>query len=1519
LSKFEENLDSFIVDLLHVDDKGNKLINLAGKGVYFLSCNEEEVGKLYKYALSVIKERIGKPANTELKGSSLKSVRGLKLQRNVFEWRGDDGDRDPEKLDRFIKDAYSALSQKGINTLFLSVGAVEWSVPMGGTLDEETTDVLTPLLVFPIRLIRASDLEPVCIEFVDDAIYLNPCFIAKLRAVYRDELADKFPHPNGSAADKDETVDLVSLGDGKGYFDLVEEFMTACKGGESDIKFDLRRNVAAISLFNHDEICMYYDVRRNKKKLLENALVRSIFGNGGDTCGNKKDEKAISPKFVLPKDSEQERIIKEAVGGESLIVKGPPGTGKTLTIANMVAALLAEGKKVLLSSQKLSALSEVQKKLPDNLQDFVMLLDCETEAQAARLNPETVKRGLFELLGRKRGNIGEIIARRDAERRNMAASLSEIKKYYSETFDGSVSFYKWLDIFCKSSAEPVKLSLLREIGANERDAEIRRAERAGRAFDAMTDGGKHGIAKCPWYFAGGFKSSDIETLRGRFVKLMPAAERAVRFSEDKFKQFGISLSDVKLKDVREFANGKADEDAIRKICAIDETFAEELRLAVWQRSILGDCSLGFDAKKDDGELNIGGVILPDWLDEKTLGLANKFAALIRDGLLDAPRLFELEKEYELALEKSKTARARYTKIFRSDLREKEFNVLKVASDALDKFKSETELLPLDFAAKRAYKRVKPLSNFSEVEFAETVSALKYFRTFIEAENEVANLEKLLSRLFGRELSREQIDGLFGIAKACSEQSADIKALAMSAERDFEVVTKYAEKIGVKEYSVGELRKARDVCMADKKIEELIKKADLTGIPAKAALAGYDVFTALADKGYAAEKVHALLLSLSCEETEFIDRLIASFKALNADEKAQKTAKTISADEKTQKSDNALSADEKAQDFVSNIAGQGCKSYYAICAENLTFADIGIFNEEALDRNVTGAAEEYFSILADKKPLDLAEFFKPFEEEKRFKDGASFKELFEHSLADAAIKWKLASFDARNARGARIEKAIGDYRDAEKRLLEINAQMVEYQLLSGLDKSDRRFAFLNAERDTTLTLRKMFKNNAAGILALKKCLLLSPSTVSVLMGGDEYFDFDAVIIDEASQLMPVGILPLLIRAKQCILVGDEWQMPPIEHFKTRTDKLFEDGEGEFEILDPDVSALSLALRSKAFKTCKLGCHYRSKTESLIAFSQHRYYRDMQTFPAPTPYAEDLGLSDVYIENGILKNGANEAEAQAVIEHIAKYFDRYYDEKSGTLCRSLGVITFGEAQLKLVKQRFEENGALKAKYDKALSRFDGNPENLVFFKTIEKSQGCEADDLILSLTYGRTENGIVQAFGQLNKSKLGQCIFNVAVTRARSSVTVIHSIKAEEITNENISYIKEYLELVRRFGRPDGEQFVYKKPEAGFLKSVGEYIRSLGIGEDRIVYNYGVTDGSVRVPIAILDEKRENALIGLWCESAVPYEEFLDRNMRRFDSLKDRGWKLERICAADWCDNAVAERAALKDILEKYDIV
>lgn len=76
------------------------------------------------------------------------------------------------------------------------------------------------------------------------------------------------------------------------------------------------------------------------------------------------------PLFPLPANTAQRSVLQRLQSDTAVVVQGPPGTGKTHTIANLLAALLASGKRVLVTSAKDQALSVVRAMLPEPLREL---------------------------------------------------------------------------------------------------------------------------------------------------------------------------------------------------------------------------------------------------------------------------------------------------------------------------------------------------------------------------------------------------------------------------------------------------------------------------------------------------------------------------------------------------------------------------------------------------------------------------------------------------------------------------------------------------------------------------------------------------------------------------------------------------------------------------------------------------------------------------------------------------------------------------------------------------------------------------------------------------------------------------------------------------------------------------------------------------------------------------------------------------------------------------------------------
>ncbi|ADG77935.1 AAA domain-containing protein [Tsukamurella paurometabola] len=129
---------------------------------------------------------------------------------------------------------------------------------------------------------------------------------------------------------------------------------------------------------------------------------------------------AISPAelldeayYVLPSNVEQRDILAHMGGDTGVVVEGPPGTGKTHTIANLLAALLAKGQRVLVVSEKAQALAVLEDKLPPELRQLVVSVTDVTKDGSASLAASVTE------IATRKSTYSEALA--DAELRDLRA------------------------------------------------------------------------------------------------------------------------------------------------------------------------------------------------------------------------------------------------------------------------------------------------------------------------------------------------------------------------------------------------------------------------------------------------------------------------------------------------------------------------------------------------------------------------------------------------------------------------------------------------------------------------------------------------------------------------------------------------------------------------------------------------------------------------------------------------------------------------------------------------------------------------------------------------------------------------------------------------------------------------------------------------------------------------------------------------------------------------------------------
>lgn len=74
--------------------------------------------------------------------------------------------------------------------------------------------------------------------------------------------------------------------------------------------------------------------------------------------------------FPLPANEDQKEIARRIANNFGVVVQGPPGTGKSHTIVNLICHLLANGKRILVTSQREKALTVLRDKIPEEIRSL---------------------------------------------------------------------------------------------------------------------------------------------------------------------------------------------------------------------------------------------------------------------------------------------------------------------------------------------------------------------------------------------------------------------------------------------------------------------------------------------------------------------------------------------------------------------------------------------------------------------------------------------------------------------------------------------------------------------------------------------------------------------------------------------------------------------------------------------------------------------------------------------------------------------------------------------------------------------------------------------------------------------------------------------------------------------------------------------------------------------------------------------------------------------------------------------
>ena len=422
----------------------------------------------------------------------------------------------------------------------------------------------------------------------------------------------------------------------------------------------------------------------------------------------------------------------------------------------------------------------------------------------------------------------------------------------------------------------------------------------------------------------------------------------------------------------------------------------------------------------------------------------------------------------------------------------------------------------------------------------------------------------------------------------------------------------------------------------------------------------------------------------------------------------------------------------------------------------------------------------------------------------------------------------------------------------------------------------------------VSLRDLFDQIPTLMPRLCPCMLMSPMSVAQFLGLDQE-KFDLVVFDEASQMPTSEAVGAIARGKSLIVVGDPKQMPPTSFFSSTT-------VDEDEAAIDDMESILEDCRTLEIPSLQLNWHYRSRHESLIAFSNNEYYDgSLITFPS----TDDQRTKVQYVPvTGFYDKGgkrSNKAEAEAIIKEIVRRL------KDAELAKqSIGVIAFSVVQQGLIEDLLQDTlDKNKDLRDVADAMYEP-----IFVKNLENVQGDERDVILFSIGYGPDKSGKVSMnFGPLNNSG-GERRLNVAVSRARQEMIVFSTLKSSQIDlrrsqARGVEGLKHFLEYAETQSLAMSAAMSNQRHDTVVAEDIAKELTARGF-----VTRTNIGRSQFKVDIAVSDASSPDVYrlgILLDGEGYRDTQTTRDREVVQPSVLGSLKWSVMRVWSVDWFNN------------------
>ena len=1452
---------------------------------------------------------------------------------------------EPRLVDLY-RTARNTLQEGGANTLYIALGFLSWTRE-----DKAGTKYRAPLILVPVTLHRKSARSGFTLLLHDDEPRFNPTLIEMLRQDFKLDLGVA----DGALPGDDAGLDVQAI------WKTVSHSIKDIKGWEVSEDVVLAMFSFAKYLMWKDLTERSDQLRENPvvKHLIDTP--RESYPSGVAFPNPKHLDSEFSPEQTfcpLPVDSSQLSAVMAAVRGKDFVLIGPPGTGKSQTISNLIAQCLAEGKRVLFVSEKIAALDVVYRRLREvNLGEFCLelhsskarKLDVLAQLQNAweargDIDPDEW-RAQAQRLKRLRDELNGYVERLHFRHAN-GMTLFEAIGRVVDSEDVPALGLSWSSAHAHSAAA---LDAMRNV-VDRLDVNA-----AALGYGALLDNPLTPVGRSDW--SPTWQQRLVDAARS----VMPSA-RAVQAAHDRLATaIGLPPLPLTLtRNVRGAVDVLA--RILPQAAGRDWRFvlrpearrnAERLQAGAalvtqhrdinsqlaptWPSSVVVACRQGIkllsNRRSAHADLAIPwaadvvealqkGLTLLEQIAQATQQLSVAYSEQV-----EQLNLTQLQREWARAekalwplswLAKRKLRSvldAAVTGECEPDLARDLRCLVRIRA-----LRSEVAALEVGQTTEGLWAGLKTRREFA-------AAALKFQRVLIAARQEHPwddeGLDAVANGRCGERLATE-----LGKLRALKSLDANIAALdhlgpataglwaglatrcePLDAALDFNAALNAVRESGL---LVGEhLSVVHGDCGA-------AMSADLQRLRQRTVveleLAGFDELNSLTAGLWSGLKTRLDELEKALKFQALMTAAIAHLAATPEDMAAVKAPLDHLIGAGNARLEPAGPIDSAGQAYIAAWAALQPSIDQLSAAGEFTesaktrFGDIAVAELVQRCTAIVQAESRLNAWCAWRKvcqqavALGLAPLVTGIEQgviESGVKSGAvrrAFETCYSRWWLNAVVDNEpvIRSFVA-----AEHEKRIADFRALAAQYTQLTQAWVRAKLCADLPKQDSvtrnsEWGILRHEmtkKKRHLPLRELMSRIPSALTQLTPCLLMSPLSIAQYLSADADA-FDVVVFDEASQIPVWDAIGAIARGKQVVMVGDPKQLPPTNFFdRAESSADQDDVEADLEsILDECLGA--------NLPTMNLAWHYRSRHESLIAFSNHRYY-DGKLVTFPSPVTEDRAVSFHHVKGVYEKGGAriNKPEAKALVaDVVARLKSPGFRESKLTI----GVVTFNTEQQGLIEDLLDEERRRDPALEPYFSEVELEP---LFVKNLESVQGDERDIMYFSITYGPDLAGAVSMnFGPMNREG-GERRLNVAITRARHELRVFSSLKGEQMDlartqARGVRDLKHFLEFAERGPRALAEA---TRGSLGDFESPFEVAVAAALASKGWELQTQIGASSFRVDLAVVHpDAKGSYLSGIECDGATYHRSATarDRDMLREQVLRGLGWEILRVWSTDW---------------------